>query len=262
MSSSTEDERETERLRDIYAEAPDTLNGEDDMEDVDIPSRALAIWEQALKADPSLEQQVKNLPPQVYATRHADGRQGAIVYFKTADDFDSLVQVDRGGKVVTQSLVSILKHAACPPEEEALPRHAEHHELVRAAIREAIKEYLEEGGNLGPRTSARRRVYERLNEYRADLRARPSLFALADLKDLETVIAEIYKHQLTERAREVLNRRLREGVMDEDLFAVVLGLHEQGLLTLPSENTQDRNPRLICSIGLFPKDEVLADGEG
>ena len=184
-----EDEQEHERLCDIYAEKSGALDDDDaDAEDVDLPSLAQAIWEQALKNDPALENAVKALPDQVYATRHAEVGQGVLVYFKTADGFDSLVRMDRQGKVVTQSLLGILRAAACPPEIEALPRHAQHHDLVHKGVEEAMKEFLQEGGNLGPRTSARRRIYERLSNYREELKAtvQGSLFAPHDLKKLDT----------------------------------------------------------------------------
>ena len=259
-----DDEQEHERLCDIYAEKSGALDDDgSDAEDVDLPSLAQAIWEQALKDDPALEHQVKSLPDQVFATRHADDGQGVLVYFKTVDGFDSLVRMDREGKVVTQSLLGILRAAACPPDTEALLRHVQHHDLVRKGVEEAMKVYLQEGGNLGPRTSARRRIYERLSQYREDVKAtvQGSLFAPSDLKKLDKVIEEIYKHPLTERARELINRRLREGGNNEALAELAFHLHDDGILTASVEKQQDRNPKLICSIGLFPKDEVLATEE-
>ena len=255
-----EDEQEHERLCDIYAEKPDALDDDDaDAEDVDLPSLAQAIWEQALKGDPTLEQQVKALPDQVFATRHENDGQGVLVYFKTADGFDSLVRMDRAGNVVTQSLLGILRAAACPPATAALPRHPLHHELVRAGVAEAMKAYLQEGGNLGPRTSARRRVYERLSQYREELKAevQGALFATHDIKRLDQVVEEIYKYALSERARELLNRRLREGGNNEGLAELALHLHDDGILTASVEKQQERTPQLICSIGLFPSEEVV-----
>jgi len=257
-----EDEQEHERLLDIYAEKLGVLDDEGaDAEDVDLPSLAMAIWEQAKKDDPSVEKQVKALPSQVFATRQADDGQGVLVYFKTAEGFDSLVRVDREGRIVTQSLLGILKAATCPPDTEALPHHIQHHDLVRIGVREAMKEFLQEGGNLGPRNSARRRVYERLSAYREDVKttAQASLFAPIDLQQLDTVIEEIYKHPLTERARELLNRQLREGANNESLAEMARHLHDDGILTITTDRAQDRNPTLICSIGLFPKDEVMEE---
>ena len=233
-----DDEQEHERLADIYAEKSGALDDDDaDSEDVDLPSLAQAIWEQALKNDPSLENAVKALPDQVFATRHAVDGQGVLVYFKTAEGFDSLVRMNREGKVVTQSLLGILRAAACPPDTEALPRHRLHHELVREGICEAMKEYLQEGGNLGPRTSARRRIYERLSQYREDLKATEqySLFANYDRKKLDKIIEEIYRHPLTERARELFNRRLREGSNNEALIELAFHLQDDGILTISVE---------------------------
>ncbi len=255
-----EDEQEAERLSDIYAEKQDAFDDDGvDADDVDLPSLAQSIWEQALKADPTLEQQVKALPDQVFATRDAAVGQGVLVYFKTAEGFDSLVRMDRAGHVVTQSLLGILRAAECPPDTEAFPRHAEHHYLVRMGVEEAMKPFLQEGGNLGPSTSARRRVYERLSLYRDELNTanQTTLFAPLDATKLDKIVNEIHKHALTERARERFNRRLREGTNNESLAELAGHLYDDGLLTAPIEQQQQRNPTLICSIGLFPKEETL-----
>ncbi|HEX2999231.1 MAG TPA: DEAD/DEAH box helicase, partial [Armatimonadota bacterium] len=245
-------------LRDLYTEKDDLYNTPEDADDVDIASLAAGIWKKALEQDPSLEKKVRELPDQVHATRHQDQAQGALVYFKTADGFDSLLKVNREGQLVTQSLTAVLREAACPPDEEALPTHTLHHQLVHDGIRAAVQEFTGEDGALGPKNSARRRVYERLSGYRADLTDHNDLFTTVSRETLNPVVSDIFRHPLTERARDIFNRRLREGISDEELAQLAVGLRDENLLTREQDAPDSTDPVLICSIGLFPKKETLS----
>jgi hypothetical protein len=104
-------------------------------------------------------------------------------------------------------------------------------------------------------------VYERLSGYRSDLRAQPTLFSQAEVSSLDKVIDDLFKYPLTERAREILNRRLREGIGDSDLAELAIGLQEDDRLSYITETPDDRTPKLICSIGMVPKSEVLPEGK-
>ena len=244
-------------LRDLYAQKTNLNDPMADAEDVDIPSRAKAIWDNALKHDPDLEQKVKSLPDQIYGTRHATENTGALVYFKTADGYDSLIRVNRQKEIVTQSLISVLKEAECAPDIEALPTHREHHDLVKEGVRKAIQQAYTDEGALGPKNSARRRVYERLIGYRADLqRQKADLFSEANLPLLNLTLDDLNRHPLTERAREILNRRLREGVSDTELAELAIGMREDGRLSYITTEETARDPKLICSVGLFPRAEL------
>lgn len=254
------EEEEGQSIRNIYAEQEGVFDTQD-FEDVDIPSRAKAIWDKAVQRDPAVANAVKALPDQVFTTKehvdHPDNPKGVLVYFKTADGFDSACYVDEAGKVVTQSLSRILDAAACPPEAEALPVHHKHHDLVANAIKETIKEHYVEDAVLGPRNSVRRRVYERLSGYRADLKANPDLFSSVQLPELEKVITDIYRRRPTEYARDVMGRRLREGISDQDLAQLAIRLRDENRLCVPqSDADTSRDPRLICSMGMFEKEDV------
>jgi superfamily II DNA or RNA helicase len=259
-----EEEAERENpLFKIYTEEDGTYDDPDDTEDVDISSLALGIWEDALKEDSSLEERVKSLPDQVHATREQEAGQGALVYFKTAGGFDSLLKVNREGELVTQSLAGVLGEAACAPDAPLMPTHPEHHALVRAGIEAALREHVVDDGILGSPRSVRRRVYERLAGYRADLRAQRSLFAEWEWEALEKVIDDLYRHPLTQRARDVLSRRLREGISDSALAELAIGLRDDDRLSFIAADPADQEPRLICSIGLFPAGErgIIMDRE-
>jgi len=254
------EEEEQEAIRNLYAEDPSVLEGQDDS-DVDIPSRAQAIWQKAIEADPELEKIVSNLPNQVFATRHhdpsAESPNGVLIYFRTADGFDSLGRIAEDGRIVTQSLTAVLRAAECPPDVEPLPRHRKHHGLVAKLVTEAVKEQFVEGGALGDRRSIRRRVHERLSGYRSDLRARTDMFSAATTEDLDKVLNDIFRYSMTEHARNTFSRKFREGANDALLAELAITLREHGALIVQTEIGQSKEPELICSIGLFPKSEVV-----
>jgi hypothetical protein len=47
-----------------------------------------------------------------------------------------------------------------------------------------------------------------------------------------------------------LNRQIKAGIGDQDLIELVFSLREDGRLCLVDEQEQQREPRLICSLGL------------
>ena len=106
-------------------------------------------------------------------------------------------------------------------------------------------EHIRTGGQLGKPSSARRRVYERLKDYAAQVK--DSLF---DIKPLHQAIDAIYESPLTEAARELLNRELRSGVSDDNLVGGVLSLHEEDRLCIQRDDLKAREPKIICSLGI------------
>lgn len=170
---------------------------------------------------------------------------GAMVYVRTADGNDALAWVDEEGKTVTESQHEILRAAACEPATPALPRLANHHPLVQKAVAGIQTEHITTGGQLGKPTSARRRVYERLKDYAANVK--DSLF---DIKPLHLAIDEIYEAPLTEAARDLLNREMRSGINDEKLVALVLSLAEEDRLCVTKDDVEAREPKIICSLGI------------
>lgn len=168
-----------------------------------------------------------------------------MVYVRTSDDNDALAWVDEQGRTVTESQHEILRAAACDPSTPTLPRLSNHHLLVQKAVGSIQTEHATSGGQLGKPTSARRRVYERLKDYAS--RVKDTLF---DIKPLHHAIDDIYETPLTEAARDLLNRELRSGITDEKLVELVLSLHEEDRLSIPKDNVEAREPRIICSLGI------------
>lgn len=235
---------------DLYNEQEHVLEADDDGE-VDLASRAFQIWKNATDGDPTLAKAVTDLPPVVFSARaheaSAHRPPGVIVYTRTGDGTDALTWVDTRGEPVTQSPLAILQAAECGPMTPALPRAADHHVLVDIAVHHIADEMRGSiaGGQLGPRTGARRRVYERLRQYAAQFDG--TMFIT---KELLQAIDDIYRFPLRQAAADRLNRQMRSGVSDAVLVELMLALHQDDQLIISQEDRGEDPPQIICSLGL------------
>jgi len=229
-----EDEKNDGLIRDLFTEKSGILDDPEDNE-VDLASLAYQIWKNACDADPTLKKTIPDLPNVVFSTKAlstvaakrpgatgAESDSGVMVYVRTADGNDALAWVNEEGRTVTESQHEVLRAAACEPNTLALPRLSNHHPLVQKAVAGIQTEQITTGGQLGKPSSARRRVYERLKDYAAQVKN-----TLFDIKPLHHAIDDIYDAPLTEVARDLLNRELRAGIADEKLVELVLSLHEE-----------------------------------
>lgn len=225
---------------------------EAETDDVDISSKALALWEEAKATDPDIEKKIRRLPDQVFTCKPPVTAPCAAVYVRTAEGYDSLMKVDTTGNVVSQSVFGILNEIKCPPDEKGLATPDFHHDLVKSAVETAVRESTTGENALGSRNSIRRRVYERLRDYRNEVKRRKDLFRDTELARLDEVINELQKYQLDEIAKQILSRSLKEGVRDQQLADLSADLREQARLSYITEEQANREPELICSIGLYP----------
>ena len=238
-------------IADLYNEKSGILDDEEDIE-VDLASYAYQIWKNAIDADPELAKTIPDLPDVIYATKKADEEQklnGSIVYTKTHSENDILAWVDAKNKIVTQSQFQILKAVKCGPDEEAQERFEKHHELVKVGLNHIKETEAKVGGQLGKKTGARYRAYNRLEAYAS--RNEGTLWITEELKK---AIQDIYDHPLREFARETINRQLKTGITDEELANLVVSLREDLKLSLISEDEhKQKEPQIICSMGLKVK---------
>ncbi len=235
-------------IEDLYNEKSGILDEEDDIE-VDLASYAYQIWKNAIDANPDLAKTIPDLPEVIYATKKASEDQklnGSIVYTKTHSENDILAWVDAKKNIVTQSQFQILKAVKCTPEEEALERFDEHHELVKFGLNHIKETEAKVGGQLGKKTGARYRSYSRLERY-----ANQNEGTLWLTEELKRAIQDIYDYPLREFARETINRQLKSGITDEELANLVVSLREDGKLSLINEDdVKHKEPQIICSMGL------------
>jgi hypothetical protein len=63
-------------------------------------------------------------------------------------------------------------------------------------------------------------------------------------------VDEIYRFPLRETARDILNRQLRSGIGDQQLADLVVSLRAEDRLCIVEEEVEQRDPQIICSLGL------------
>jgi len=238
-------------IADLYNEKSGLLDEEEDIE-VDLASYAFQIWKNAIDAQPELAKTIPDLPNVIYATKKGCESQelnGAIVYTKTSNENDVLAWVDEKETIVTQSQFEILKAVKCGLDEQALERFEKHHNLVKFGLEHIKETESKVGGQLGKKTGARYRAYMRLNTY-----VERNAGTLWITEELKKAIQDIYDYPMREYARETINRQLKTGINDEDLANLIVSLREDGKLSLISdENSTNKEPQIICSMGLRVK---------
>ncbi|MDR3299048.1 MAG: SWF/SNF helicase family protein [Candidatus Accumulibacter sp.] len=242
-------------LRDLYTEKDGVLDDDSDTE-VDLASYAYQIWKNATDADSMLAGKIEKMPDVVYATKTADAntseRKGALVYMRTAHDYDALTWIDENGASVTQSQLTILKAAACSASTPALPRGENHHALTQKGLDFIVHEEKTTGGALGRPSGARFKTYERLKRFHESLDGKRDLFITDEyVRRLEKVLEEIYRYPLRQSATDSLNRQLKAGIGDHQLAELVFSLREdERLCVIEEDEDRQREPQLICSMGL------------
>ena len=159
--------------------------------------------------------------------------------------------MDEAGEPVTQSQHTILKAAACRADTPALPRIEQHHALTQQGMAHIAEEEKSSGGALGRPTGARFKTFERIKRWREKQGEKRDLFITDDhVRRVDRALEEIYRYPLYQSATDTLNRQIRAGISDHDLIELVFSLREDGRLCLVDEQEQQREPRLICSLGL------------
>ncbi len=248
-----DDDGSDQHIRDLYTEKNGILD--DDDTEVDLASYAYQIWKNATDADPSLVAKIEAMPNVVYATKAHEpsptAPSGVLVYMRTAQGNDALAWMDEAGRPVTQSQLTILKAAACSTDTPALPRMEHHHPLTQKGLAHIIEEEKTFGGALGRPSGARFKAYERLKRYRESLGNKRDLFITDEfVRRIERAQEEIYRYPLYQSATDTLNRQFKAGVSDHHFAELVLALREDARLCAIDDGQDDREPRLICSLGL------------
>lgn len=69
-------------------------------------------------------------------------------------------------------------------------------------------------------------------------------------QELLKAIDEIYRYPLREGAKDTLNRLFKSGIQDYQLAELVVSLRGEDRLCLIAEEVEERDPQIICSMGL------------
>ena len=235
-------------IHDLYSEKSGILDEDDDGE-VDLASYAYQIWKNAADADPTLTKIIPDMPNVVYSSKaNTDypGKDGVIVYTRTADDNDVLTWMDKNKKVITQSQLAILKASECTFHTAPMTRAENHHELVRESVALIREEERGQSGSLGKKTGVKYRVYMMLDRFCKEYE--DTLFVTEPLK---RAVDDIYKYPLKESGRDIISRQLKAGISDEQLAELVTSLREEGKLCITGdEELETRDAQIICSLGL------------
>jgi len=247
-----EDDRNDQAVLDLYNEKADILDGDTDTE-VDLASYAYQIWKNATKSDPKLEKTIPAMPSVVYSTHEHkptnEKPEGVLVYMRTGEGNDALAWIDKDGKSATESQFEILRAAECKPNTPPIPRHENHHEMVKKGVELIVEEERSIGGQLGRPSSARFRTYERLKDHAQKVEG-----TLFESQELLRAIDDIYRHPLRQSAIDTLNRQMRSGISNETLAQLVIALRDEDRLCLIHEEDEEAHePKIICSMGLVEK---------
>ena len=252
-----DDETDDKLIYDIYTEKSGSLDGDDFDEEVDLASYAWQIWKNATDADPALAPVIESLPNVVYACKeHATTPKGALVYMRGAHGHDALAWIDENGNPATRSQLAILKAAACTKDTPPQPRSEQHHALTQRGLELASQEVTAGSGALGRPSGARFKTYERLQRLLSTLSgATRDLFITDDyLRRIDKVKDAIYRYPLRQGATDSLNRQIKAGATDQQLFELAHTLHSEGrLCQIQDDENGDavqQKAHIICSMGL------------
>lgn len=237
-----EDDESDGVLLDLYHEKAKLENTDEG--EVDLASYAYQIWKNATDKDKSLKPLIEEMPGVVFGTKAAK-QDGVLVFLRTADGTDTLGWLNENGESMTESQLAILNMAACTPHTPALPRRADHHKLVDKAVTHLLSAPPTLHGSLGRPTGARYRTYERLKAYAESLRG-----TLFDTVELERVLDDIYRYPLTQGATDALSAHLKGDISDDLLTTLALNLRSEGRLSQLMEESEAREPRILCSLGM------------
>ena len=253
-----EDGADGNAVLDLYHEKAGILDGDAEGE-IDLSSRAWQIWDNAIKADPSLKGIIEKLPDVIYSSRaHTatdDAPHGVLVYMRTPQDYDALAWIGADGQPVTESQTRILNIADCHPATPAIERDERHHTLVSTGVQHLLKEAAHEGGQLGRPSGARYKTYARLKRFIEEHESLPLLVH----EEHRRALHEIYRYPLRQSATDTLNRQLRAGIPDQRLVELIVDLRaDDRLCVVQDEDTEPEEPRIICSLGLWDSTKPLA----
>jgi hypothetical protein len=169
-----------------------------------------------------------------------------ITYHRNRQGFELLTWLDQKGNVISQSQSRILKAAECSLNTPPLEKISDHYALIKKAVELGEREASRTGGQLGSKAGARYKAYMILNRYYESVKS-----TLFDTGVLKKTVDDIYRYPLRETARELLNRKLKADISDEDLASLAIQMREEGKLSvIEGDESFSKEPSIICSMGI------------
>ena len=234
-------------LLDLYHEKSD-MSGDDGEGEVDLPSRAYAIWKSATEANPELLQIIPNMPDKSNAAREvADGQtRGALVYTRLNEETDAMSWIDENGETVTTGQWTILQATACSAATKGLEVQSAHHDLVSGSVMKLAESHRQTGIGLGSTSGARFKTYGILTRFYNAHRGPLNLYS--ELGEISTLMQI---KPFCNVASNQIKTQLKLNANDAAICNLLMDLHKRGAL-FPSDddNDEDDEPRLVCSIAL------------
>lgn len=244
------------KVKDLFTEKSGSLDDGVD-EEVDLVSIAFQIWQNAYTKYPELKATIPHMPNVVYTTKSLDyvtkdvrpgapvACEGVLAYIRNTEGMDSLAWLSLDKRVVTESHLAILRAAACERDCPTVAKHPEHHSIVEAAVAAGLVTSMSADGNLGGQSSTRRKLYAMLKAHSESIQ--DQLFYTNELKE---VIAAVFERQLTESSRDKVAREIRAKTSSQRIVDLVISLHEEDKLCVHADETESRDAKIICSMGI------------
>ncbi len=239
------DPNETRIIRALFDENADYPEDEQ-VEEVDYTSAAYEIWRRCLETTPELAEQARLLPDVTGSTMASASSRalGVLVFTRSEQGFDRVGFAPTSSPAVRLSPLDALRLTMCTPETPAQPEIDSHFDLINSVVNGPLAvEELDPEMHL---TGIRRRVWQRVMS-RLDIHDGPSKLFDPDA-DAREAIEALHARPLTEQAKQVLARALRERA-PQDVLALVTQLHQEDRLNVHYETGLDEL-RIICSMGL------------
>ena len=231
---------EEQILRDLYNEKSKVLNKEIS-EDVDLSSYALEIWNKAVKSDPLLEEQIKEMPDSIHASKEFQSEEHRVLLFAKSHITNDLLELDQKGNVVTENQKEILDKACCNPNTPAKKKAGDHYDIVRSGLKTIEKKLqsINKAGSFGTSRNPRYKLY--------------NLFESISDKTEEDkqIIDDIYIYPLFSDIESNVAKRFRRKISDEEIMNYTREkFKEETLVNKKEAKRMSERPRIVCSMGL------------
>lgn len=235
-------QEERQILIDLYNEKSEVLE-RDILEDIDLSSYALEIWKKAIKKDPLLEEQIKNMPDSVHSSKQIAANENRVLLFAKSYVANNILELNEQGHILSENQKDILDKAKCQPDTPAQKRMSQHYEIIRCGLKSITQRLhsVSMAGRLGTGRHPRKKLFELFEKH-----VRQTNHPLD-----EQIMDDLFKHPLLSSVEQPLARMFRRKRPTQDILSYVREKHQtESLLNKKEAQNITEQPRIICSMGL------------